>query len=498
MRCRRPMLRSLAIRDIVLIERLELALRPGLSALTGETGAGKSIILDALGLALGGRGDRALVRAGRRAGLGHGRVRAGGARISQALLRGQRHPVRGRADPAPDRHRRRPQPRLRQRHRGEHGPAAPGGRPPGRGARAVRAARPAEPAGASRHPRRVRRAGRARGRRFARPMRAWRDAADRAGRARGELAAARREEDYLRHRARELADLAPTPGEEEELAQRAARADEPRQAGGSARRGAGRRRRRRRCMERLGAAERRLERSAGMAPELLEPAAGRSGPGAGRGRRGRGRAGDGAARAWRRAATRWRRSRSGCSRCATRRASTASPVDDAAGAPGRDAALLERIDAGAGGVEAAEREVEAARAAYRRGRGELSQRPRRGGWPAGRSGDGRAAAAEARARAGAGASSSPCPRRSGVRKGRERVAFEVSTNPGQPFGPIGKIASGGELSRFMLALKVVLARLDTDGHPDLRRGRRRHRRRHGGRGRRAPGAARRASGRCWS
>lgn len=43
--------------------------------------------------------------------------------------------------------------------------------------------------------------------------------------------------------------------------------------------------------------------------------------------------------------------------------------------------------------------------------------------------------------------------------GAERVAFEVRTNPGQPFGPIGKIASGGELARFMLALKVVLARL---------------------------------------
>lgn len=43
--------------------------------------------------------------------------------------------------------------------------------------------------------------------------------------------------------------------------------------------------------------------------------------------------------------------------------------------------------------------------------------------------------------------------------GGERVAFEVRTNPGQPFGPIGKIASGGELARFMLALKVVLARL---------------------------------------
>src|SRR5919202_6953771 len=58
------MLRSLSIRDIVLIERLELDVRPGLSVLTGETGAGKSIILDALGLALGGRGERGLVRAG--------------------------------------------------------------------------------------------------------------------------------------------------------------------------------------------------------------------------------------------------------------------------------------------------------------------------------------------------------------------------------------------------------------------------------------------------
>src|SRR3954452_3321291 len=57
------MLKSLAIRDIVLIERLNLGFAAGLSVLTGETGAGKSIILDALGLALGGRGDRGLVRA---------------------------------------------------------------------------------------------------------------------------------------------------------------------------------------------------------------------------------------------------------------------------------------------------------------------------------------------------------------------------------------------------------------------------------------------------
>lgn len=58
------MLSRLSIRDIVLIDHLEIEFREGLSALTGETGAGKSILLDALSLALGARGDGGLVRAG--------------------------------------------------------------------------------------------------------------------------------------------------------------------------------------------------------------------------------------------------------------------------------------------------------------------------------------------------------------------------------------------------------------------------------------------------
>src|SRR5499433_2749492 len=58
------MLARLSIRDIVLIDRLDIDFASGLSVLTGETGAGKSILLDAFALALGARGDATLVRQG--------------------------------------------------------------------------------------------------------------------------------------------------------------------------------------------------------------------------------------------------------------------------------------------------------------------------------------------------------------------------------------------------------------------------------------------------
>jgi DNA repair protein RecN (Recombination protein N) len=62
------MLNALSVRNIVLIDQLDLNLDQGLTALTGETGAGKSILLDALTLALGGRGDASLVRSGAESG----------------------------------------------------------------------------------------------------------------------------------------------------------------------------------------------------------------------------------------------------------------------------------------------------------------------------------------------------------------------------------------------------------------------------------------------
>ena len=70
------MLRQLAVHNVVLVERLELEFEPGLGVLTGETGAGKSILLDALGLALGSRADTGLVRSGQDARRGFGGDRA--------------------------------------------------------------------------------------------------------------------------------------------------------------------------------------------------------------------------------------------------------------------------------------------------------------------------------------------------------------------------------------------------------------------------------------
>jgi DNA repair protein RecN (Recombination protein N) len=81
------MLQTLAIRDIVLIERLEIGFSRGLTVLTGETGAGKSILLDALSLALGGRGDAGLVRHGASQGQVTAIFELGADHPARALLR---------------------------------------------------------------------------------------------------------------------------------------------------------------------------------------------------------------------------------------------------------------------------------------------------------------------------------------------------------------------------------------------------------------------------
>ncbi|HET9018781.1 MAG TPA: AAA family ATPase, partial [Acetobacteraceae bacterium] len=212
------MLTALSIRDVVLIERLDLGFGPGLTVLTGETGAGKSILLDSLGLALGARAEQGLVRAGsgqatvaavfappadhpalallaeqgiaaedeivlrRTVGRdGRSRAFANDAPVGVALLRrlgallvevqGQ-HDQMGLADPS--------------------------------GHAALLDAYGVAPD--------LREA-------VATKFRVWRDAAAALADAQAAIAAAQRDQDWLRHATEELGALAPEPGEEERLAE---------------------------------------------------------------------------------------------------------------------------------------------------------------------------------------------------------------------------------------------------------------------------------------
>ncbi len=143
------MLIGLWIRDVVLIEALDLSIGPGLTALTGETGAGKSIILDALGLATGARADAGLVRRG-----------ASQAAVSAVFAPRADHPVwdlledkglsYARDEDLVLRRTlgRRPQPRLRQR----PGRTGVGGAASELGRAAAGGARPARDRGPARRP----------------------------------------------------------------------------------------------------------------------------------------------------------------------------------------------------------------------------------------------------------------------------------------------------------------------------------------------------------
>jgi DNA repair protein RecN (Recombination protein N) len=451
------MLKSLAVRDIVLIERLELAFAGGLSVLTGETGAGKSIILDALGLALGSRSDRGLVRVGaeqgsvvaefeprerteleallqdsaipfegqlilRRVVTGDGRSRGfvNDVAVSTTLLRQLGDllvEVHGQFD-----------------QRGLLNPQSHRAMLDAFGGLLTQAAGVRAKHGS------------------------WREAAEHVASLREQLAAAQREEDYLRHRERELADLAPRLGEEEELASRrqalmnreklVAALDEAMAAvsgdGGA--------------LAKLGLAVRRLERSAGLATDLLEPAAGaltRALAEVGEAEAAlehalRSLAGDGDT-------VDRTEERLFALRDAARKHRV--PVESLPQLLAESRALLGTIDAGAGDLAAAERGAEQALQFYRDAARELSKARAKAATRL-------AAAVQAELpplrleRARMRVQLDPLPEEGWGPDGAERIAFEVCTNPGQPFGPIGKIASGGELSRFMLALKVVLARLD--------------------------------------
>ncbi|MBM3928129.1 MAG: DNA repair protein RecN [Sphingomonadales bacterium] len=447
------MLTALSIRDVVLIEALDLDFAPGLGVLTGETGAGKSILLDSLGLALGARADSGLVRHGaaqasvaasfdlpadhhlasvlaqngldmepgeplviRRVVKADGGSRAfvGGQPVSAALLRelgaylveihGQ-HDDRGLLAPAGHRA------MLDAFGRIDTGPCAAA-------------------------------------------HRAWRDAEAVLAAARAEIDAAARDRDWLEHAAAELEALAPEPGEEEMLAdrrrgmQRAEKiADDLRAVEAVLTDGDG-------GLSKLRQAARVLERIAPDHPALAEALAAVDRAvieGA--------VAEDKLVEAARELSFDPRVQEEDEARLFDLRGMARKhrvQPDDLATLTADLRGRLDRLDSGEAGLGALEADVDVKEVAYVKAAQALSIA--------------RAAAAErlntavatefaplkldaARFRAHV----EPLSREAWGAHGRDRVEFLVATNPGAPFGSLMKIASGGELSRFILALKVALA-----------------------------------------
>jgi DNA repair protein RecN (Recombination protein N) len=447
------MLVQLAIRDIVLIDRLELDFGNGLSVLTGETGAGKSILLDAFALALGGRGDGGLVRHGekqgqvsavfdlspdhparriaaesdintegelilRRVQLADGRTRAYvndqpvGVQVLRAIggaaveIHGQ-HDDRALVDPAS--------------HRAILDAFG------GLGAELSEVGEAA---------------------------RELREGRAELNRRRARIEAARKEADYLRHAVEELRALDPQGGEEAALAERRLvmmASEKVAQdlhdaheaiAGSSS------------PVSTLSGALRKLERRGAQAPALVEGSV---------------RALDTALVALDEARTALEEAlraaehdpreleraeeRLFALRAASRKYDV--PADDLAALRERFEADVAAIDAGEGELAALERRVAEADRAYVDAARALSDGRRR----AARTLD-EAVGAELpplkleRARFVTEVETDEDSRDPA---GFERVEFWAQTNPGTRPGPLMKVASGGELSRFMLALKVVLA-----------------------------------------
>jgi len=445
------MLRTLDIRDMLLIDRLELDFGAGLNVLTGETGAGKSILLDCLGFVLGWRGRAELVRQGAAQGEvvavfdlpeGHPAravLEEAGIPVSDELILRRVNARDGRKTAFIN----------DRRASGEvlravsetlvelHGQQDDGGLLNARGHRAALDAFAGHDD------------------LLAAARRGWAArsvAAKRLAEAREALAAVKSEEDFLRHAVAELKKLAPLPGEEAELDSR------------------------RRLMQ---AAE-RIRADVVRAHQMLGP----------EGAEGAMRDAD----RWLSAAADKAEGQLDAALAALERAlielgEAASGVEAALDAMAFDpraleaceerlfalraaarkhgvqpdaladladtlAARLHALDAGEEGIAALAAEVARAEAEFQKAAAALS-----------------AARAEAAGRLDAAMAAELAPLKleravfstrlaagEAGPEGTDAVAFTVATNPGAPAGPLDKIASGGELSRFLLALKVVLAR----------------------------------------
>jgi DNA repair protein RecN (Recombination protein N) len=447
------MLARLSIRDIVLIDRLDIDFTFGLSVLTGETGAGKSILLDAFALALGARGDAALVRQGaeqgqvtaafelrsghpavtlmaandipaedelilRRVQFADGRTRAFvndqpvSAQTLKALgaalveIHGQ-HDERALVDMATHR-------RLLDAFGRLEGKAAEVER-----LWEVRRARETEMAAL-----------------------------------RAEVARAQREADFLRHAVEELERLAPVPSEETALADRRAGMMQAEKVAGDLRdaheavAGATS------PVPALSAALRRLERRTAQAPALIEPAvkaldAALTALDDARGHL------DQALRAADHDPHELERieERLFALRAAARKHNV--PVDGLNALAARYAADLGLIDAGAERLAALESAAREADMNYRQAAAALSKERKSAAAKLDGAVNGELKPLKLeRAKFMTEIVTEPD---AGGPHGVDRIEFWVQTNPGTRPGPLMKVASGGELARFLLALKVVLA-----------------------------------------
>lgn len=456
------MLTELSIRDVVTVDKLDIGFAPGLCVLTGETGAGKSIVLDALGLALGGRADAALIRKG-----------ADKLSVSAAFALPRKHPVFGllaEQDLAADEDavvlRRtlgadgrskafvndQPVTVSLLRSLGEHLVEVHGQfeshglLDPATHMDALDAYRAAtEKAGPKATPDAACRAA----------WTAWRTAATALKTAQDLLAAAVNEEETLRHQAAELDVLAPRPGEEQELS--AARAvmrhgeaitKALAEARGAVADSADVENALRIALSRIT----KVSAQAGGRLDTLIQAFERAAIEAGEALRELDRAeADMDADP---AALEKAEERLFALKAAARKHGCA--VDDLAALRDTIKAKLAALDTGAGDIKKLAAAEKTARLAYEQAAGALSKAR----VAAAREFDKQMARELAPLKLDKATFRTvvaPKPENLWNEHGLDRVAFEVATNPGTPPGPLDKIASGGELARFMLALKVVLA-----------------------------------------
>jgi DNA repair protein RecN (Recombination protein N) len=452
------MLARLSIRDIVLIERLDIEFSPGLAVLTGETGAGKSILLDAFALALGGRGDAGLVRHGMEQGQvtavfdvpkGHAAsVILGENGLDDASTKDSGEMILRRVQLADGRTRafindqsisvqtlKAVGTALVEIH-GQHDERAL--------------------VDASTH-RRLLDAFAGLEKDVASLETLWdarRDAHAALAVHRADMERAAREVDYLRHASDELKKLAPEEAEETTLAERRTTMMHGEKIAGDLREAQEAVSGNQSPVATLAAAVRRLERRAGSSPALVEPAV---------------KAIDVAINALEEADQHLTAAlraadfdpaelerieeRLFALRAAARKYST--PVDGLAALASKYAADVALIDAGAGQLKALETAAAEADKRYNAAATKLSTARVKSAEKLNK-----AVIAELgplkldRAKFITQIDSDPA---SPGPQGIDRVEFWVQTNPGTRAGPLMKVASGGELSRFLLALKVVLS-----------------------------------------